>query len=313
MATPLISVVIPTYRKPQTLPRVLASLSAQDLPPGSIEAVVVDDGSPETMPPPPPPAQNSSLSQIRFIRQHHRGVSAARNTGVAEARGEIVLFLQDDTLAKVDLVDHHLQSHAAHPEIESTVSGLVQWPPDWQIDHFMWWLDHGGPQFRYFEILDRETIDFKHFYTCNVSLKRQALIDNPFDESIVYGFEDIELAFRLAQKGFKFFFNPKAIAFHHHKRSFADFQRRQKAAGRSLYVALKKHPHLRGRTGITSISPLKRIRTMLRGFIGPLATPLGLSSIIEKYWKDKLNEEIVRGYREAALLDEPQGSTSTMT
>ncbi len=300
---PRLSVVIPTYAKPETLELVIRHLERQELPAGAFEVVVVDDGSPDDTSARLARRAGSTSLRLRPLRQENRGVSAARNRGVREARAPIVLLLQDDILAPPGLLARHLEGHRRHPEATATVSGLVTWPPDWELDHFMRWLDAGGPQFRYHELLGRDRLDFRRFYTCNVSFKRQALLENPLDEEIAYGFEDIELAHRLQAKGFTFHFDEEAVGFHHHRRTFEDFKRRQFTAGQSLYVAFRNHPELRGKTGITSVSPLKRLRTRARGLLLPLARRLGGRRLIEKYWKARLDEEIVRGYRLARARD----------
>lgn len=90
---PRVSVVIPVFKSEQVLARALGSLLAQDEK--RWEAVVVDDGSPES---------SWRVTQayawidprIRTVRQAHGGVCAARNTGVGHARGEYLLFLDSD-------------------------------------------------------------------------------------------------------------------------------------------------------------------------------------------------------------------------
>jgi len=300
---PFLSVVIPTYGKAETLPLVIRALEGQALPRDAFEVVVIDDGSPDdtagTL------ARLVALSPLRLrcFRQRNRGVSAARNRGVLEARGPIVLLIQDDIVAAPDLLSRHLAIHHHHPEATAAAAGRVAWPPDWSLDHFMRWLDRGGPQFRYHEVTGQRTLDYRHFYTCNVSLKRSALVEHPFDEEIVYGFEDIELAYRLQAEGFVFHFDEHALGYHHHRRSFEDFKRRQFAAGQSLYVAIRNHPELQGKTGILRISALKRLRTRMRGLAFPLAQRLGASRMIEKYWQAELDTQMVRGYRLAMQRD----------
>lgn len=80
-----VSVVIPTCDRPQMLPRALASVAAQTLPP--LEVLVVDDGS----------AAPVVGSGVRLLRNRGpRGPSAARNRGAAAARGTLLAFLDDD-------------------------------------------------------------------------------------------------------------------------------------------------------------------------------------------------------------------------
>jgi glucosyl-dolichyl phosphate glucuronosyltransferase len=92
-----LSVVIPSRDRPGLLADCLQTLAGQGSPPGGMEIVVVDDGSRE------PIAETLAReavgdTPIRWIRQSGGGLNAARNRGIREARGEIIAFLDDDTL-----------------------------------------------------------------------------------------------------------------------------------------------------------------------------------------------------------------------
>ncbi|WP_277541512.1 glycosyltransferase family 2 protein [Haloarcula laminariae] len=92
MSEPRVSVVIPTYERADVVGRAIDSALAQTV--DDIEVVVVDDGSSddtETV------VESYDDERVRY-RAHgtNRGVSAARNTGVAAARGEYVAFLDSD-------------------------------------------------------------------------------------------------------------------------------------------------------------------------------------------------------------------------
>lgn len=89
--TSSISVVIPVYNRPELVQRAVDSVHCQSLPP--LEIIVVDDGSS-----PPLDALNPSLqTKVRILRQGcNRGVSAARNLGITEARGEWIALLDSD-------------------------------------------------------------------------------------------------------------------------------------------------------------------------------------------------------------------------
>ncbi len=85
---PLFSVVIPTYGRPRFLAQAVASVLAQTV--HDLECVVVDDGSPVPVILPEEP-------RVRLIRRDvNGGPAAARNTGVAHARGRYLAFLDDD-------------------------------------------------------------------------------------------------------------------------------------------------------------------------------------------------------------------------
>jgi glycosyltransferase involved in cell wall biosynthesis len=101
MPTPLVSIVIPTYARPERLRECLAALARQTMPADTFEVVVVDDGSPQ---PVVPPADTAAAGPtIRIIRQSNAGPSAARNRGVAEARGELIALTDDDCLPTPDV------------------------------------------------------------------------------------------------------------------------------------------------------------------------------------------------------------------
>jgi glycosyltransferase involved in cell wall biosynthesis len=89
---PLVSVVIPTYDRAGLLPRALDSVLAQDYP--EFEVLVVDDGSTDGT---AGVVAGYGDPRIRYLRQdRNRGVAAARNRGLREARGDLIAFLDSD-------------------------------------------------------------------------------------------------------------------------------------------------------------------------------------------------------------------------
>lgn len=96
---PIVSIITPVYRSEDILARAVGSLLAQDLK--DWELILVDDGSPE---------QSWRVVQayswldarIRAAQQVHGGACIARNTGIAEARGEFLLFLDGDDWLEAD-------------------------------------------------------------------------------------------------------------------------------------------------------------------------------------------------------------------
>lgn len=101
--SPRISVIVPTCNRPGQLRDCLTALSLQTYPHADFEVVVVDDGSE------PPVADVAAIFgdtlDARVIRQARQGPAAARNTGVASARGAIIAFTDDDCRAAPDWLE----------------------------------------------------------------------------------------------------------------------------------------------------------------------------------------------------------------
>ncbi|WP_343554094.1 glycosyltransferase family A protein [Pantoea sp.] len=89
---PLFSLIIPVYNAQKTIKRTLLSVLNQTY--NNHEVIVVNDGSSDLTP--NIVAEFSAYSQVTVINQINAGVSAARNSGIKQARGEYVLFLDAD-------------------------------------------------------------------------------------------------------------------------------------------------------------------------------------------------------------------------
>ncbi len=237
------SVVIPTFRRSGTLLCVLEALSRQTAPP-EFEVVVVDDGSGddtrERL------AAYRPAYPFRFFSQENAGPASARNRGVREAGGRILLFLGDDTVPEAALLSVHARTHAEARPYPVAVLGYTTWPQDRKVSPFLHHINEYGLQFGFGLIEDPESVPFNFFYTSNVSLPRQLLLEvGLFDTSFPHAaWEDIEVAYRLMQRGMRMLYRPAAVARHHHEITFASFRRRQEKAGEAAAIFYAKHPEL---------------------------------------------------------------------
>jgi GT2 family glycosyltransferase len=231
---PELSVVIPTYRRRDALPRTLEALGRQTVGPDAFEAIVVDD-----------PVDDDSEAvaaairvderafEVRQLHREARGVSAARNAGWRAARCRLVMFIGDDILPAPGMLAEHLEWHHRHPEDEVGVLGRVAWAEELRVTPFMRWLER-GIQFDYGSLHDSEA-PWTHFYTSNVSLKRPMLERiGGFDEDrFPFLYEDIDAGRRLSEHGFRLLYNPAALGEHLHPTGLEDWHARMAATARA--------------------------------------------------------------------------------
>ncbi|MGR8920302.1 MAG: glycosyltransferase, partial [Gammaproteobacteria bacterium] len=108
---PLVSIVIPVFNKADYLTRALDSALGQTY--GNVEVVAVDDGSTDASPAILEAAAAANPS-LRVHTQENAGLSSARNTGIAGARGDYLMFHDADDVLELDAVENLLEIALAH-------------------------------------------------------------------------------------------------------------------------------------------------------------------------------------------------------
>lgn len=242
-----ISVVIPTYNRLDVLRHVIPSLLRQDLPEESYEIIVADsnsdDGTAEYL---------AAQSRVRHLPWSYSGRAAARNAGIAAARGEIVVFNDSDIIASDDLLSRHLARHRA---LRCAVVGH-----EVQVRSFEEYLAKSRDPRRRDALHPptRKRLSWLYFLTGNASARKADLAAvGGFDESFTgYGHEDLELGYRLQANGVPIVYEPKAINYHLQDVGFTDQRSKMELAGRSTVHFYKKHPDfaVKLRLGMTPVS-----------------------------------------------------------
>jgi len=124
------------------------------------------------------------------------------------------------------------------------VLGRVLWAPELR-NEFMGYIEK--IQFHYHTIRDRNDVKL-HFYTSNISLEKKWFDGEEYSDKFRnYGLEDLELGYRLENKGLRVIYNPDAIVYHHHTYSFEQFCSRMKNVGISAVIFARLHPELQRR------------------------------------------------------------------
>ena len=247
---PPISVVIPTFNRAELLRETLDCCRAC-AGPVELEFVVIDDGSRDDTPKCLEQLE-AEIPNLTWRRTANSGPGRARNLGASLAKHDVILFMGDDIQPKDDrFFAAHAELHRRRPERSLGVLGKVVWPNRRGGDvNFVMAHVQGrhGEQFGYADLDPYSFLDWRFFYTANVSVKR-ALVDDWISEGFSAAFplaayEDAEFAYRMMRRDdpLRIFYTPGSIGTHHHPFSVDAFMSRQLGAGLMSRVFLDLHP-----------------------------------------------------------------------
>jgi len=223
-----VSVVICTYNGSRTIRRCLEGV--KELRYKNYEVVVIDDGSTDET------ANIVRQFPVRMIQTPNRGLSSARNTGMKEATGEIVAYLDDDAWPDPDWLGYLVQrfettAHAGiggpniPPPNDSWIAECVANAP-------------GGPH----HVLLSDCVA-EHLPGCNMAFRKSCLeIIGGFDEQYRAAGDDVDVCWRLQRQGWTLGFAPGATVWHHRRSSVRAYWRQQKGYGKAEALLERKWP-----------------------------------------------------------------------
>jgi GT2 family glycosyltransferase len=237
MPLPLISVVIATYERPEQLARCLQALAAQDYPTTGFEVVVVDDGGSRPLEDVLQPFRREL--NLVLLRQENAGPAAGRNRGAAEARGELLMFTDDDCEPEPGWLSAMAARLRADPELlvgGRTENGLK--------DNLYSAASQLLVAYLYDYFADRDSLN-EFFTTNNMALRRERFQDlGGFDMGFPRSAsEDRELCDRWRHAGRKLAYAAEAVVRHYHSLTFSSFWRQHFVYGTGAFYFHKLRGH----------------------------------------------------------------------
>ncbi len=261
-----IAVIIPTYNRVGILRECLEALAKQELHGAAMEVIVGDDGSTdgtsvllEVVGPKMP-------YRLTWFSQRNAGQNAVRNRAIHLTSAPLLLFFNDDTIASPSLVYRHLDAHRRYPDEQVAFLGKVTIDPSLPRSPFA--LLHLDSSFARWDRLlgpaSEGWLDWRAFYTCNLSVKRSLLMRcGLFDEDIRYS-DDVELGARLHRHGLRVLYCPDAIGYHRHFLTEEAYLGIARNEGEGLARWYRKNPMDRESLEAMGfplyVSPLRRLR-----------------------------------------------------
>lgn len=225
-----VSVVVPARDAAHTIGSCLEALLAQSASPGWYEVIVVDDGSSDET------RDVAERKRVKVLSQGHEGPAAARNRGVAEARGEIVLFTDADCVPAANWLDEMIKPFQDQEIVG--VKGAYRTRQRGVVPRFVQW----EYEERYQRMARLPRIDFIDTYSAGYRrdvFLRAGGFDTGYPNASV---EDQELSFRLARQGYTMVFNPQAVVYHQHPETLRAYFRRKFNIGYWKVRVLRSYP-----------------------------------------------------------------------
>jgi len=274
MDEPFVSIIIAARNAEHTIVPCLRSLRALDYPADRMEIIVVDDGSSDRT------AELAESEGVRLIRAVQRGPGAARNRGVAEARGEFVAFTDADCLVGEDWLRQLLAVFEEDVAAVGGAQGLANagYVPR-SVHSFLRLMGFWGGYTKTAET----PRPVGHNPACNV-LYRKAAFERVggFNPDLFPG-EDVELDARLRRLGSRLLYNPRAVVLHYRGglRAFARMMFRYGRSGGcllarfGLFRPLYLTPFLTLAAGAVVVALCVVLRSLL-----PLPIALSLPALV---------------------------------
>lgn len=217
----LVSVVLTVYNGQATVISSLDSLSRQSY--RNMEILVIDDGSTDaTAKLLKGYVENSGDTRIRIIRQENAGRARAKNVGLREASGSVIVFCEDDAKYDREYVQNAVQKLSEEGDGSAGVIG----------PHFVWNRD-ASVTTRVKDIERRR--NFISYVPKSCWFYRKNLLDSlgGFNEDLEFG-EDVEPAIRLARMGFRFSYEEKCLWLHREPEKFFGYLKRKFKGGMGM-------------------------------------------------------------------------------
>jgi O-antigen biosynthesis protein len=226
---PMVSAVICAYNAADTLDDCLTALERLTYP--DYEIILVNDGSRD---------RTSEIAhshpRVRVIDIPNRGLSAARNVGLAAARGEIVAYTDADTRVDRDWLTFLVQPFLVSNVVGSGGPNVV--PPDDSPIAQCIARAPGGPTH---VLLDDRTAE--HVPGCNMAFRRDALLAiGGFNPIYLRAGDDVDVCWRLQGRGWTIGFASSALVWHRHRASIKAYWRQQVGYGEGETWLMAHHP-----------------------------------------------------------------------
>jgi serine acetyltransferase/glycosyltransferase involved in cell wall biosynthesis len=290
VSQPALSVVIATYNRPESVARLLTLLANQTLDRARYEVIVVDDGSDEH--------NVLKLNEItapyrlQIVKQQNAGPAAARHRAILQARGEVIVILDDDMSVDPDFLAEHLSAHPAGSRVALLGRLRIRDPDSFPVYQRL----HIHLNSKLAEEAKTGTpLSGASVYTGNLSfLRSDYFAVGGFDQNLRLS-EDSELGMRFDAHGVRIAFSDRAYSWHESPpATLRAWRNGARVYGRADSVISRKHPDIQTANPwrfLFMVNPISRPFLLLATAFPRIATAMGTLVATVSIWFDRLGFE----------------------
>ena len=230
--SPMFSVVICTHNGAHRMDACLRAVCAMTYP--NYEVIVVDDGSTDDL-----VSVVEKYPKVRLIQIEHAGLSAARNLGAKEAKGEIIAYTDDDCEPDAAWLTWLADSFARHGWDACGGPNLPPLPEsEDDVDEAVVASAPGAPS----HVLLGD-VEAEHLPGCNLVVKKQALEKiGGFQTDYRVAGDDVDFCWRLGEAGYRLGFCGAAFVWHRRRTTLWRYFKQQYGYGKAEALLMRDHP-----------------------------------------------------------------------
>lgn len=264
---PGVSIVIPVKDRADELQRCLASLLLLDYPKERLQVIVVDDGSCDDS----AVVARRSGALVVPSGGTGRGPAAARNVGARSATGEILAFIDSDCSASTSWLAELLPAFndPKMAAVGGQVDGMCTESAVDRYEAVMSSLSLGSR-----ERTGNSGDDTFYLPSCNLLVRRTVFLGVGGFEDTMHVGEDVDLTWRLRDRGWTIAYLPAGRVLHEHRSSIRSFMSRRFDYGTSEGMLQRLHPHRHKRMVIPPLLALLLALCIMAPFTGGLSLPI---------------------------------------
>lgn len=225
------SIIIPSYNDAENLDKCLSSIRSLDFPREDFEIIVVDNNSTDNT-----IELVKKYPEIIYLKEQQQGASFARNKGIKQAKGDIIIFLDSDTVVANGWLKNLVEPFKTE-NIGAVGGAILPFNENNPISRylgislFLRYHRYGGQR------------DVKGYPSCNLAVRKE-IVSKGFDTDFfnTYG-EDKDICYQILDRGFRIVFQHYAIVYHKHPTSLYEFFKLLVKSSKGRFDFSKKYPY----------------------------------------------------------------------